>query len=1214
MTAPPDERTSLAVPLHLDAWVWDTDAQVGLSRFSPDYTRLRELRSPLPDPFETGQLAPDPGIHLHWALPDALTHGRPPRETGAAGGDAHKAGDAQSTNGTTPIAFPAVPNRWLIARLAPAGAVVARCTVWVLRSDWWEPDPDSKVAQGVSGSAFLQPYSPPEVLAGSLPEVKLAALGKIYRLEEWVATTDPGGQTFLRAVGPGNVAFAAYEPFGRDVFAFVDRDVPTVEEGAFSYLVAGWHADLGDDPMSGVNPSDRSRNLVAVLDELGWMIPGFDPEHPPAPPTRTLYHATVLGVRWPAKAAPNGGIDTGQIRVAIANTTVDAFAALVEAEGLALGKGDKTWQAAGASLAELVQAAMHDALACYGTPGGSTQIAQRIHEASFGSSPGGTVWEVVAATGENVAPPALTAAQETAIASALAELNAAQLAADEAALVLGGSQQALYAAWLKLGRANTWVGAKPAPWTVAQDPDGEGWKSFKEELARLYETLTASVKAAAKKLDAAHSKLPDPTESQKATAWADENWSLAAFDKATKPLEDHGLTLKPSSRPGFWHPTDPVLLISAAGRTDKHGADGKLRCRLATQRLTGLKLADGSEVAPKAPPAAAAPALLGGGHPSIPAVDGLLLEWYLTDPANAAELAAAEKKEPAAIAAAATDPNKWLGTPPPQFAVGPWTQAWSPLFLEWQVRYYPSSKGTPLAGWTFDGENYCWDGTGAEPEPLTYAGRGVMAPQLPDLFLSKVAGTLKERLGDDAETIAETIGAWDLLSVTLGGLTDQLVGRGTYEAFPPPPELAEIMRRSPQPPQPGTLRFLPVRGGLLQIEKLQVIDAFGQVLDLTQTGDERGFAPLPGPELRPDDPHAAEELGHGTVQLPPRIVQPARLDVRFIESDGNPVCGWLLPNHLDSAIAVYDERGAMLGEIVPPAQGGWRSRPGGGGKASDAIANAVLRQVVAGILASGELEDVLQVVDETLWTIDPLGDRKDHFLSVLVGRPLAVAQATFALELMGEPFINQSWGATLNLNARPPTWQRDEAGIRDVAFPVRLGSINLRTDGLIGYYATAGANAYGTLYAVHVPAEMTAKSITPIMTAGRYQGGLSLKPAADPLTLTLIIDPRAGVTAWSGIIPATKATLPAQLVEDFMAQLRVTFRTGPVLADAQGPRLALPGRKQDAWSWVQGSDYRGWTTSPLQNADDRARLPDAPLTLREGWLELTTTDDEEHGE
>lgn len=273
----------------------------------------------------------------------------------------------------------------------------------------------------------------------------------------------------------------------------------------------------------------------------------------------------------------------------------------------------------------------------------------------------------------------------------------------------------------------------------------------------------------------------------------------------------------------------------------------------------------------------------------------------------------------------------------------------------------------------------------------------------------------------------------------------------------------------------------------------------------------------------------------------------------------------------------------------------------------------MLKQVVASILASGELEDVLQVVDETLWTIDPLGDRKDHFLSVLVGRPLAVAQATFALELMGEPFINQSWGATLNLNARPPTWQRDEAGIRDVAFPVRLGSINLRSDGLIGYYATAGAKAYRTLYAVHVPAEVTAKSITPIMTAGRYQGGLSLKPAADPLTLTLIIDPRAGVTAWSGIIPATKATLPAHLVEDFMAQLRVTFRTGPVLADAQGPRLALPGRKQDAWSWVQGSDYRGWTTSPLQSADDRARLPDAPLTLREGWLELTTTDDEEHG-
>jgi hypothetical protein len=1230
MTAPPSDRASLAVPLHLDAWVWDEDAQQPLSRFLPDYMQLGELRSAMPDAFKTGQLGDDPGVHLHWALPDALTHGARKHA------DESHPGSPQDPD---PITFPAVPDRWLIVRLAAEGAGIPRCTVWVVHSDWWQHDPDGTVAQGPSGSAFVDPHSPPEVPAGmplKLPQVKLATLGKTYTLEEWEATTDAGGPTFLRAVGPGNVAFAAYEPFVRDVFSFVDRDVLKVDHATFSYLIAGWHADRLDDPMASVDPGNPSRTLAAVLAELGWAIPGFDPDHPPQPPDGTVYHATVLGVRWPASAPPSGGVDTGQVRVAIGNTAVDAFAALIEAEALALGKGDSKWQAAGASLAELVEAAMHDALGHYGAPGGSARIAQRIHEASFGSAPAGTLWNVVASVpadaAQEAAPPALSDAQATAIATALAELNVAQRTADQTALALASSQQALYAAWLKLGGANAWTGPKPPPWTLAEDPDGDGWKAFKKALARLYPALVASVGAAVNDLDQARAKLPNPADPDKATAWADDNWKdtllkamAPAPEGSGKPLTALGLALKPSPRPGFWHPTDPVLLVSAVGRTDKHGADGTLRCRLGPQRLTGFKLTDGSEVNLASTPAAAAPALLGGAHPTIPDVAGLLFESYLADPANTAQIASATGHNQAAVAAAIRDRNSWLGTPPPPFALGPWVQAWSPLFLEWQVQYHSSTGGaSPLAGWTFDGEQYSWNGTGVEPTPLTYAGRALLTPQLPDLFLSKVAGTLTAKLGEDAQEIADAISTWDLLSATLSGLGDQLVTRATSEAFPPPPGLAKVVGARRQPPKPDGARFLPVRGGLLRIEKLQVIDAFGQLLDLTDTGDEHGFAPLPGQELRPDDPNAAESLGHGTIQLPPRIIQNARLDVQFLPNDGsegelptsvlaNPVNGWLLPNHLDRSIAVYDEHGAMLGEIVPPAQGDWRPRPRPGGKPHDAIANAVLKRVVAAIIASGDVDSVLEVIDETLWTVDPLGARKDQFLSVLVGRPLAVVQATFVLELMGDPLTDQSWGSTLDLDAQTPAWKRDEGGIRAGAFPIRLGSIALRADGLIGYYQTAGVRAYTTLYAVHVPTGVKAKSIIPIVSGSRYQGDLWLKPATDRVTLTLIIDPRAGVTAWSGILPAATATLPTHLVEDFMGQLRVTFRTGPVVADAQGPRLALPGRKQDAWSWAQGSDAHGWTTTPLQNADDRARLPDAPLALREGWLELTTTDDGEHG-
>jgi len=44
------------------------------------------------------------------------------------------------------------------------------------------------------------------------------------------------------------------------------------------------------------------------------------------------------------------------------------------------------------------------------------------------------------------------------------------------------------------------------------------------------------------------------------------------------------------------------------------------------------------------------------------------------------------------------------------------------------------------------------------------------------------------------------------------------------------------------------------------------------------------------------------------------------------------VCGWLLPNHLDSSIAVYDAGGNLLGELLllEKSKGEWQPAPGNG--------------------------------------------------------------------------------------------------------------------------------------------------------------------------------------------------------------------------------------------------------------------------------------------
>jgi hypothetical protein len=371
-------------------------------------------------------------------------------------------------------------------------------------------------------------------------------------------------------------------------------------------------------------------------------------------------------------------------------------------------------------------------------------------------------------------------------------------------------------------------------------------------------------------------------------------------------------------------------------------------------------------------------------------------------------------------------------------------------------------------------------------------------------------------------------------------------------------------------------------------------------------------------------------------QLPPRVVQDARLEIRFLTNDGsgvdiavsdnsNPVCGWLLPNHLDGGIAVYDGSGVMLGELLGlPASYNWRPRPGDPGtdpppaQPSD-IANLTLRAVVESIVAQSVavFGDVLETIDETLWTVDPLGGRKDQFLSVLFGRPLAVVQAQLGLSLMGEPAFDQAWDAmAVETSPGPPPvyeWTQSTGDVGAVRFPVRLGDLDIRADGLIGYFLPAGS--YSTFYTVHLPEDVSAGDtyLRQIATPGTggpgtYQGDIALNPQAAPVTVTLVMDPRGPVHAFTGILPVTTALLPAHLVEDFVKQLAITFRTGPIVSDPGTLRTPLPGRQHGAWDWVQAVPG-GWEQDPIVAADDVARLPDKQLELREGWLRLREVDD-----
>lgn len=125
-------KNTLMVPVHLDALFLSSDrllveAMADFSRL-PYFDGVRDVNSNIANiseeivsqPFQNQNLYLKSGIHLHWALPDALTKGI----------------QVSNNNGQTQTAFPPVPNRWLVTR--SRGETIE--TQWVVESDYLYPE------------------------------------------------------------------------------------------------------------------------------------------------------------------------------------------------------------------------------------------------------------------------------------------------------------------------------------------------------------------------------------------------------------------------------------------------------------------------------------------------------------------------------------------------------------------------------------------------------------------------------------------------------------------------------------------------------------------------------------------------------------------------------------------------------------------------------------------------------------------------------------------------------------------------------------------------------------------------------------------------------------------------------------------------------------------------------------------------------------------
>ncbi len=215
----------ILIPVYLDA-LFLAHGQLTAGP-KADFTRLPYLRNGqdihpdtpflseeiLAHPFHDENLHLKAGVHLHWALPDAMT---------------------KTLDGADSSRFPLVPNRWLITRWR--GGQKERS--WIVESDYLYPPGKGELSGSISYPfPKKSPDDPPFRFMGR--DMAFAAWKNREGTEEYLAE--------LTAAGYGEPTFAAFYPNCHSVFGFFDGEIDQTKLPNITYEVAGWYSSPDKD-------------------------------------------------------------------------------------------------------------------------------------------------------------------------------------------------------------------------------------------------------------------------------------------------------------------------------------------------------------------------------------------------------------------------------------------------------------------------------------------------------------------------------------------------------------------------------------------------------------------------------------------------------------------------------------------------------------------------------------------------------------------------------------------------------------------------------------------------------------------------------------------------------------------------------------------------------------------------------------------------------
>jgi hypothetical protein len=1234
----------------------DTEAMVRL----PSAVSVPDRNPPpaSPPPFDPGTPRPA-GVHLHWAAPDALLNGAM----------ADRAADDRNRLGLPPL-----PDRWAVVRvLRPAGSPVASVRGWLVAADTATVAP------------FEEPNSPGAPEGSTVAAADLN--GTVGGSLTWAGTYDA---TVNR--------MAFHDPLD-DLAAVAPNGVDGPDGGVATYLVAGWwsaaerdpldvartHAGLHDrlaalgwtlledaeggdtvDVWRATASTERAR--IGLATESRFSLPGaasaaeapkaassamsvvpsaapfevraaalaseaqFVLTSEPTFPRSTLLHGVVFGVpvAGPVPAGLDPRPDPAAVEVALGHHGDDVAAALVS---LGLGVDDAEQRR---DVERVLGAFTGHLLTELGTRDGVVDIEEHEHAAGFAARSGG------------------------------ASTQKDTLVRGDRTGGLGGGARGRSALATSAGAGAGVEGGKSA--TLR-------WKGdLRTEMAEV-------------PIGDLRGRFADLT---------DKVFGVAAPGAEVAEV--------PRPLPRFHMPAPPVVGLRGPRRSLRYRGDGRhspdnlLQCRWPSQIVTSYQhVLDGADLVPTLGCGAVpdevlaltreatvidpyASAWLGQAAAAHRPVDPQLASNRLraeavlhfgadaTYDATASAVAGALQPGDAPIArgvdaAVMSDELRRfslaVGAHPDPVAVTAWTQPWVPLWLEWELTI---AAGDRFEGWTLGAVDL--DPPADSPAPpfaRVISGRsplttGVATTLGAAIDAWRVAedqrdthneGEADQATEDALATIAGVLEGLDVLGASLDGFREQVLSLPYADGL-----ARDASGLGPAPTAAPQL----VVAGSLTLTRARVLDAFGRTLDLDVTATR-----VP---LRDELPPPASGQPPG-LRLRPRLQVPARwlfrlVDPAFTGSDietapeafveqsdparmVNPVAGFLLPDHIDEELEIFDVAGAPIGALGHEPFGGgvtWEIAPGRSGPAdagplyglsSDqaSVGHFAAGLVAADVAARGgrvrqaetdsALSALLRVLDTTLWTVDTFAALGTDHIAGLVGRPMAVVRARLSLDI-DDDLDEIDLSAPGARDARAAAY----AGLADRAFPVRLGELTRSDDGLLAYFVDDDFSH------VHV-VDKVLETLAP--DGGRQRGqlgpygetprvppprpidhpylspddGLVLHPG-QTVGLTLLLLPAGRVHLTSGVLPRKHLQLARDWVAPGLTVMAPSVRIGPVLIDPGNVQLPKVSSFPKEQRFTRRDTPSTWKDDPILAATQTALLPDLPHEVQEGYIRVAPPD------